>query len=81
MGEATERKEHEAARRNQEVVVREFKLGHYRRSPSLTNRAKEGILNGDISTAMESARHSTLNVSRATLVGVVVVVLVRVGAP
>jgi hypothetical protein len=30
---------------------------------------------------MESARHSTLNVSRATLVGVVVVVLVRVGAP
>jgi hypothetical protein len=36
----------------------------------------------DINTAMESARHSTLvNVSRATLVGVVVVVLVRVGAP
>jgi len=31
---------------------------------------------------MESARYSTsVNVSRATLVGVVVVVLVRVGAP
>jgi len=30
---------------------------------------------------MESAKHSMNNVSRATLVGVVVVVLVRVGAP
>jgi hypothetical protein len=51
-------------------------------SGTLTNWAKEGMLVVDISIAMESARHSTLvNVSRTTLVGVVVVVLVRVGAP
>ena len=49
---------------------------------NLDKSGYSGHSNNQHSTAMESASYSTLvNVSHATLVGVVVVVLVRVGAP